>query len=70
MIMLTKVREERGLSKSQLSFASCVPASTVGQIEARRFRPYDPQLDRIAEALGWDGDPAELLEEVDREPAV
>jgi len=27
-------------------------------------------LDRIAEALGWDGDPAELLEEVDREPAV
>jgi transcriptional regulator with XRE-family HTH domain len=64
VIELTRRREERGLSKSQLSFASRVPASTIGQIEAQRFRPYNPQLRRLADALGWSGDPAALLEEV------
>jgi transcriptional regulator with XRE-family HTH domain len=65
VIELTRLRESRGLSKSQLSFASRVPASTIGQIEAQRFRPYEPQLRRVAEALGWTGDPVALLEEVD-----
>lgn len=35
-----------------------------GWIESGRYVPYPRQLARVAEALEWTGDPAELLEEV------
>ena len=65
MIELTKRREERGMTKQKLSFASHVPASTIGQIESGRFRPYEPQLNRLALALDYDGDPDDLLDPVE-----
>jgi len=65
MIELTKRREERGMTKQKLSFASRVPATTIGQIESGRFVPYGPQIERIARALAFLGEPAELLESVD-----
>ena len=37
---------------------------TLSQIESGRFIPYEVQLARLAEALEWTGDPAELLEDV------
>lgn len=61
-ILMTMLREERGMTKQGLSFASHVAASTIGQIESSRFVPYDPQLKRIAVALEYDGDPSDLLE--------
>ena len=64
-LRLTECREERELTKQKLSFASHVPATTIGQIESGRFRPYPPQLERLARALGFLGDPAELLEPVE-----
>lgn len=68
MLELTKRREERGMTKQQLSFASHVAASTIGQIESGRFQPYEPQLNRLALAVDYHGDPADLLKYVD-EPA-
>ena len=70
MIQLTKQRKRRGFTKSQLSYAARVPASTVGQIESGRFVPYGPQLERLARALGFLGDPAELLEPAESAEAV
>lgn len=61
MIALTKRREERGMTKQKLSFASHVPATTIGQIESGRFVPYEPQLIRLCLALDYRGDPADLL---------
>ena len=68
-LKMTKEREARDLTKQKLSFASHVPATTIGQIESGRFVPYGPQLERIARALGFLGAPEELLEPVDREEA-
>jgi transcriptional regulator with XRE-family HTH domain len=65
VIELTKRREERGMTKQALSYASHVPATTIGQIESGRFHPYGPQLIRLALALGFDRDPADLLQPVD-----
>jgi transcriptional regulator with XRE-family HTH domain len=64
-LKITTEREARGFSKQQLSFASHVPATTIGQIEHSIFVPYGPQLERLARALGFLGKPEELLEPVD-----
>lgn len=69
-LKITKEREEHDLTKQKLSFASHVPATTIGQIESGRFVPYGPQLERLARALGFLGDPAELLEPVDAQDCV
>lgn len=39
-------------------------AGMIAWIETGRFVPYESQLDKIADALGWEGDPSELFEEV------
>ncbi len=64
MIELTRRRELLGLSKQQLSFASRVPAGVIGQAESGRFIPYRPQLERLAAALEFAGDPDDLLKPV------
>jgi transcriptional regulator with XRE-family HTH domain len=64
VIELTRQRLAMDLSKLKLSFRSRVANSTIGQIEAKRFVPYRPQLERLAEALDWKGDPSDLLREV------
>lgn len=38
--------------------------SSLSSIETGRLRPYPGQVRKIAAALGWEGDPAELFEEV------
>ena len=68
-----RLRRERlalGKSASALSYDARVPAPVLGWIEAGRFTPYPPQLERIAKALGFEGDPQELLEDVPDEAAV
>lgn len=39
--------------------------SSISQIESGRLSPYPGQVAKIAAALGWDGDPMELFEEVE-----
>lgn len=59
------VREEKGFSKRGLALESSVDSSFILWIEQRGFIPYDPQLYRIAKALAYEGDPQDLLEEVE-----
>lgn len=64
MILLTKVREAAHLSKRKLESLSNVCASDICRAETRGLRLYPVQMERIATALGWSGDPMALLEEV------
>lgn len=66
MRLLEQMRRERGLSQFELG-CKCKPAvapSYVCNAERHGFI-YPSQLKRLAKALGHEGDPAELLEEVD-----
>ena len=56
----------RTLSRTQLSYLARVYGSLVGQIELGRLTPPADSvvLVRLADALGYEGDPAELLAEV------
>lgn len=66
---LSRRREECDLSKQRLSFMSQVPATVIGQIESGRFVPYEPQLRRIAKALGVPAaQAASLLQPVSGDP--
>lgn len=65
MLRIKQLREAKGLSKQRLSYSAQVPPAVIGWIESGRFAPYEPQLRRCAAALGFEGDPRALLEEVD-----
>ena len=67
MKILTREREARGWSKSELGRQARLHPARVGQGENGRAILYDVELARLAAALGWPGDPAGLLEEVDHE---
>lgn len=56
-------------SQSELARRSGLAAPTVSQIESGRLRPYPIQLEKLAAALGWTGDPAALLEDVSADAA-
>ena len=64
MIRLTEVRKAAGLSMSALAREAGMHVSSVSQIEGRRLRPYPGQVAKLGSALGWEGDPTELFEEV------
>jgi ribosome-binding protein aMBF1 (putative translation factor) len=64
MIVIEAQRSTKGWRKSDLARAARIQAGVIGWIEEGRFRPYDSQLHKIADALGWEGDPNELLDEV------
>lgn len=64
MKRLQAEREARGLSKLAMSRRAELGPTQYGWIESGRYVPYPRQLARVAEALEWTGDPAELLEEV------
>ena len=69
MKAMTKEREARGWSRAELARRADMNAATVGQIEAGRFIPYPAQLRKIAVALGFNGEPAALLEVAGNDPA-
>lgn len=55
MYVLTREREARGWSKSELARRAQMSNSTVGAIESGRLTPYESQLRKLADALCWDG---------------
>jgi transcriptional regulator with XRE-family HTH domain len=62
---LTHERIDRGWSKAELARRARMCNGTIGQIESGRLIPYESQIVKIAEALGWPLDKAgELLEDV------
>jgi len=60
-------RERAGMSRAAVARVAEMNASSVGQIEVGRLRPYPSQLARIAAAIGWEGEPDGLLEELTME---
>ncbi len=65
MFELTRQREAFGWSRRELGARADVHPNRVGAIENDRVRPYPPELERLARALGYHGDPADLLREVE-----
>jgi len=60
-IELTRQREARGWTKRELGARADLHPSRVGVIENGRVVPYDVELARLAHALGFTGDPHDLL---------
>lgn len=70
MIKLEEARRRAGWSQRELARRAKVDPSYISNAESRGFILYRGQSSRVADALGWDGDPAELFEEVkDDEPS-
>ena len=65
MIELTRQREGFGWTRRELGARADVHPNRVGSIENQRVRPYPPELLRLALALGYHGDPADLVREVE-----
>jgi transcriptional regulator with XRE-family HTH domain len=65
MKRLQAMRESLGFSKAKLSRIADLNASTIAWAEQGRFVPYPGQLAKMAIGLGYDGDPNDLLEEVE-----
>lgn len=57
-------RERTGMSRAAVARVAEMSPSTVGAIESGRIRPYPSQITRIAAALGWEGEPEQLLDEL------
>lgn len=66
MKRLAQLREAAGLTRMQLGAKAAIHPSHVGAIENGRQVPRGDgaQLRRLADALGWEGEPAALLDEV------
>ena len=60
-MILKEERERQKLSRAGLARLAEMHASTVGMIEAGRLQPYDTQLEKLARALGWPGEPGALI---------
>lgn len=58
-------RERQGRSQAHVARAAALGATAYGLVEKNRYVPYPIQLQRIADALGWEGPPEDLLKEVD-----
>jgi transcriptional regulator with XRE-family HTH domain len=65
MIRLAHERALKQWSRAELARRSDLHPSTVGQIEARRLNPYPSQLEKMARALEFGGEPDALMEEIE-----
>lgn len=63
MMKLVEVRRRAGLSQSKLARLADVNQTSMSRIERGLEPAYPMRAQRIADALGWRGDPMELFEE-------
>ncbi len=64
MKRLEFLRRNRGWSQRKLGSAAHVNASYICNAERRGLILFDQQAQRLADALDWQGKPAELFEDV------
>lgn len=64
MLRVELERKEQGISQAKLARLAEVNATSMSRIERGKEPAYPRRGKRIAEALGWAGDPMELFEEV------
>lgn len=60
-----KLRIDQSMTLADEARAASMQQGMIGWIESGRFIPYNSQLQKMAKALGYEGDPNDLLEEVD-----
>ncbi len=65
MMKLVEARRKAGLSQSKLARLADVNQTSMSRIERGLEPAYPMRAQRIADALGWAGDPMELFEETD-----
>jgi ribosome-binding protein aMBF1 (putative translation factor) len=65
MIKLTQERNKQEWSRAELGRRAHLHPSQISQIELRRLVPYPKQMKRLAVVLKFEGDPQELLDEVE-----
>ena len=65
MLRLKQEREAQELSQRGLAKKARVGYSIISMVENGRLLPYPDQLKRLAAALNWSSDPADLLQEID-----
>lgn len=64
MIALERERRDHGWSQRELMRRTGVDSAYISRAERMGMRLYPGHASRIAEALGWQGDPADLCKEV------
>lgn len=52
------------MKQSEMARMTGMHPTSISAIENGRLRPYPGQVEKIVAALEWEGDPAELFEEV------
>jgi transcriptional regulator with XRE-family HTH domain len=62
---ITYLRQEARLTKFRLGALANVHPSRLSQVENGHVVPYPVELERLARALGWQGEPAALLDQVE-----
>lgn len=67
MKRITILRSRKGWSRAELGRRSRIHPARIGQAENGRVVPYPVEMARIAHALEWTDDSADLLQEVDDE---
>lgn len=58
-----------GISQSECARRACVNQTSISRIVNGKEPAFPRRGKRIADAIGWKGDPAELFEEVDEDDA-
>lgn len=61
------MRRNKGMSQRELARRAHMDASMVGWIESGRFIPYHSQLEKIAAALDYKGNPENIVREMGEE---
>lgn len=65
MLRIKQVLRERGISQAKVARMSDVGEANISRIVRGIEPPYPKRGQRIANALGWDGDWQKLFEEVE-----
>jgi transcriptional regulator with XRE-family HTH domain len=66
MLRVTKERKRQKWTQAELARRAWINASTLSLIESGHYKPYDSQLIKLANALGFTDDPHRLLDEIDQ----
>lgn len=64
MIELEYERKRQGLSQREIMRRSGVDSALLSKAERWGLKLYPAQAERVAKAIGWTDDPAELFQEV------
>lgn len=64
MVLLKKLRLDNDVTQRSLWLKTGIDPSLISKAERYGMRMNDKHSRAIADALGWDGDPAELFKEV------